>query len=67
MRMLERQSQENLGDVVTNQHLDNCVKVCLTDIQVAGSQSNMETHACKYGSSISFLFMRNKALKMGYG
>ena len=54
-----------LGDMVTNEHLGKCVKMCVTDIWVAGNQSNMETHSCKYGSSISFLFIRNIALKMG--
>ena len=48
---------KDLGDMIANQHLDNHVKMYLTSIWVAGSQSNMETHACKYGSSISFLFM----------
>ena len=44
---------KNLGDV------------CVTDIWVAGSQSDMETHACKYGSLISCLSIINRALKMG--
>ena len=34
---------KNSGDTVINQHLDICVKTCLTDIWVAGSQSDMET------------------------
>ena len=42
-------------------------KCVLPDIQVAGSQSNMETHSCKYGSSISCLFIRNRVLKMRMG
>ena len=32
----------NLGDVVSNQHLDNCIKMCLTNIWVVGNQNNME-------------------------
>ena len=63
MMMLESPVSENLGDVVTKEYLGKCVKMCVTDIQVAGSQNDMETHACKYGSSISFLFIRNRALK----
>ena len=34
---------KNLGDVVANEHLGKCVKVCLTNIQVTESQSIMET------------------------
>ena len=52
---------QNLGDAVINQYEDNCVKMCLTDIWVTESQSDMETHQGKYCSSISLLFMRNKA------
>ena len=55
---------KNLGDMVTNEHLGNCVKTCVTNILVAGNQSNMETHSCKYGSLISCLFIRNIALKL---
>ena len=51
--------------MVTNECLGKCVKMCVTDIQVAGSQSDIETHACKCGSSISCLFIRNRALKIG--
>ena len=32
MKILERWSQKNLGDAVANEHLEKCVKVCLTDI-----------------------------------
>ena len=53
IRMLKRQSQNSFGDVVTNWHQGKCVKLCLTDMQVAGSQNNMEPPACKYGPSIS--------------
>ena len=49
--------------MVTNEHLGKCVRMCLTNIQIAGNQSNMETHSCKYGSSISCL--SEIALKMG--
>ena len=51
MEILNRQSQKNWGDAVANEHLGKCVKVCLTDIWVTKSQSNMETQACKYGFS----------------
>ena len=47
MSTQKRQSHKYLGDVVINQHQDNCVKVCLTNIQVTKSQSNMETQQCK--------------------
>ena len=30
----EKAVTQNLGDVVINQHLDICVKLCLTDIWV---------------------------------
>ena len=43
MKILERQSQKILGDMVANEHLTKCAKVCLTDIWVAESQSDMET------------------------
>ena len=56
-------SLKSVGDTVTNEHLGKCVKMCVTDIWVAGNQSNMETCACKYGTSISCLFIRNRALK----
>ena len=49
--------------MVTNEHLCKYVKMCVTDTQVAGSQSDMETCACNYGSSISYLFIRNRVLK----
>ena len=49
MEMLKRQSWKNLGDMVANEHLGKCVKVCLTDIWVTKSQRDMETWACKYG------------------
>ena len=49
---------KNLDDAVTNEHLGKCVKVCLTNIQVTKSQSNMETWACKYGILNSLLFMK---------
>ena len=45
----EKAVSRNLGDVVANEHLSKCVKVCLTDILVTKSQSNMETWDCKYG------------------
>ena len=48
MKILERQSQKNLGDVVANKHLDKRPRMCLTDIRVTKSQSDMETQACKY-------------------
>ena len=64
MRMLES-SLKILGDVVTNECLGKCVKMCVTDIWVAGIQSNIAPHACKYGSSIYCLFIRNRVLKMG--
>ena len=43
------QSWKNLGDVVANEHLGKCVKVCLTDIQVSKSQNIMETRSGEYG------------------
>ena len=43
----EKAVTQNLGDMVINQCLDNCVKVCLTDILVTKSQSDMETRQCK--------------------
>ena len=64
MMMLERASKNNSGDTATNEHLGNCARMCLTDILVAGSQHDMETQACKYGSSIS-LFIKTITLKMG--
>ena len=36
MKILEKQSQKNLGNMVANEHLGKCVKVCLTNIWVAG-------------------------------
>ena len=45
----EKAVSKNLGDVVPNEHLGKCVKVCLTNIHVTKSQSNMETQDCKYG------------------
>ena len=33
---------QNLGDVVINQHLDKCFKLCLTNIRGTESQSGME-------------------------
>ena len=54
---------KDLGDTVTNECLGKCVKMCVTYIWVAANQSDMETHSCKYGSSISCLFIRNIALK----
>ena len=42
MKMQETWSWKNLGDVVTNECLGKCVRMCLTDIQVAESQSIME-------------------------
>ena len=42
MEILKKWSQK-LGDVVVNEHLGKCVKVCMTDIWVTKSQSNMET------------------------
>ena len=38
---------KNLGVVVIKQNQDNCVKVCLTNIWVTKSQSDMETRQCK--------------------
>ena len=49
MKILERQSQKNLGDAVANKDLDKCARMCLTDIWVTKIQSDMETWACKYG------------------
>ena len=53
MKIVERWSQKNLGDVVVNEHLGKCVKVCLTDILVTESQNIMETQSGKYGFLIS--------------
>ena len=49
MKILGRRSWKNLSDMVANEHLGKCVKVCLTDIQVSESQSIMETRSGKYG------------------
>ena len=65
MRMLERQSPKNSGDMVINQHLDNCVKMFLTHILVAGSQSSMEIQACKYGSFNFSLKIDHKGVQKG--
>ena len=37
---MEKAVPKKLGDAVTNEHLDTCVKVCLTDIQVTKSQKH---------------------------
>ena len=49
MKILERQSQKNLGDAVANEHLGKCVRMCLTYIWVTKSQIEMEKQTCKYG------------------
>ena len=57
MKRLGRWSQKKLGDVVAYEHLGKCVKVCLTNIQVAESQSGMETRSGEYdflNSSLKF-------------
>ena len=54
---------KNLGEVVTNQYLGNHVELCLTDVRVVGSQSDMETHASKYGFLISSSKFDNKGMK----
>ena len=45
---------ENTGKAVSknvgaNEHLEKCVKVCLTNIWIMKRQNDMETQACKYG------------------
>ena len=39
---------KNLGDVVANKHLGKCVIVRMTDIQVAESQTMIDTKQYKY-------------------
>ena len=48
MKILERQPQKNLGDAVASEHLDKCVRMCLTDIGVTKNQNDMEKRQCKY-------------------
>ena len=48
MKILERKSRKNLGDVVANEHLGKYVRVCMTDIWVDESQNMMETRQYKY-------------------
>ena len=43
-----REVSKNLGDMVANDCLGKCVKVCLTDIWVTESQSIMETQSGEY-------------------
>ena len=42
IKILERQSHKMLDDVAANEHLGKCARMCLTNIQVAGSQNGME-------------------------
>ena len=53
MALPERWSWETWKDMVTNEHLVKCVKVCLIDIRFSKWQNNMETRQCKYCLSIS--------------
>ena len=37
-----RQTCKKLDDVVANEHLDKCARMCWTDIWVTGSQNGIE-------------------------
>ena len=54
----QKRQSHNVGDAVINQHQENCIKLCLTDIQVTKSQSGMETQQSTYCLSISLLFIK---------
>ena len=53
MTLPESGSQKTWKDMVTNEHVVNCFKVCLSEIWFAKSQNSMETQKCKYCVSIS--------------
>ena len=46
MVLLESGSWETWKDIVTNEHLMKCIKVCLIDIWFAKCQNSMETRQC---------------------
>ena len=60
----ESRSWETCKDMVTNEHLVKCVKVCLIDIRFAKCQNGKETRQCRYSLSISLLFRRIRASNM---
>ena len=63
MKIVQKGSQEYLGDAVANKHLGKCVKCVLTDIQGNKSKSIMETQSGKCVVIISLLFRKNRAIK----
>ena len=70
MALPESGSWEMWKDMVTNEHLAKCVKVCLSDIRFAKSQNGMETQQCKCCLSISLQFRIIgvwKHIKIAYG
>ena len=57
----------NLGDGLANEHLGKCVRTCFTDIQVAGSQSDMEKPEGKTCFIISCQNLWKWVAKVGRG
>ena len=56
---------QELGNVLINHHQDNCVKVCLTNIWATKGKATWKPDNVSSVSTISLLFIRNMAEKMG--